>query len=592
MRICHFFLAAGCILVALSAEAQVRSNVTIGTGWHPGYEIKADPEDAGNLIICGSKWDASRNSLYGFVYRSSDGGNTWRSTFEDRATTWVSEVSCAFGPKHKAYFMSGASKVVDGINHHHQGITRLFSSADGGEHWAEASKTGWADYSTSAVSTATGNLVTFFNDGGTYDKDRNWGSSVGVLIFSPDGKKVTGPFFDPKMKELNYQGALPSNAITLRDGTAVALFFSARNTPDGREYELGLERVRLSPSPSPASSVIARTKRCLNLDGYSATYNWQSNKLLVAYSDDSGGGCHLMLASSQDSGRTWTKKEIRNGPQESDHGINHVSLAQQTDGTLGLLWEDSGRWLFSTMKDETTAEPPIELARNQEGLGVSDDSLMTVIYQPNGPQPESADPHVTVGVNVRSLPGVVLESGGLLGSGNQFQAVFPIVDREGESLRSAILSSAEKGTRDTDPANGQDPSEQDVTKHIVLLNGRSQSFDNATGMLSVEVRLGNRGDKAIWTPIHLEVESVSSKVGKVTIVNADNGLAGRGAVWDLSSSITGDQIPPGATTYNTITLLFHIELEHSGPVSTYGLLDLRARVFGRTGAKVAEGEKH
>src|SRR5215510_2732534 len=97
-----------------SIDAQQLGVVTktvMGNGWHPWYEIKADPESSRNLIVCGTKWDALHNAPFGFVYASWDAGANWKIVLEDRNSAWVSEHSCAFGSNHRAYFISEASKV-------------------------------------------------------------------------------------------------------------------------------------------------------------------------------------------------------------------------------------------------------------------------------------------------------------------------------------------------------------------------------------------------------------------------------------------------------------------------------------------------
>src|SRR6267378_1217878 len=74
----------------LAQEIKVSSNVVAnppGGGWHPLYEIHADPENGSNLIICGAKWNAKDNASYGFVYSSSDGGKTWHQALEDKNST-------------------------------------------------------------------------------------------------------------------------------------------------------------------------------------------------------------------------------------------------------------------------------------------------------------------------------------------------------------------------------------------------------------------------------------------------------------------------------------------------------------------------
>ena len=181
-----------------------------------------------------------------------------------------------------------------------------------------------------------------------------------------------------------------------------------------------------------------------------------------------------------------------------------------------------------------------------------------------------------------SLPTCSIPISGLAASGNRFHAVFPAADGNSEGLYSATLTSGPSGDTQRNSLSRRGQYGSDVTSQIAVLYGRSQSFDNTTGTLSLEVRLANRGNIAVRTPIRLEVESVNSKVGKVTILNADNGLMGPDAVWDLSRIVSGDQIPPGETTYNTFTLQFHIDLAHAGPIVTNDLLNLSARVYARS----------
>ena len=47
------------------------------------YELKGDPEDVNNLIVCGARRDAQNDAYYGVVYFSHDGGRSWKTAFED-----------------------------------------------------------------------------------------------------------------------------------------------------------------------------------------------------------------------------------------------------------------------------------------------------------------------------------------------------------------------------------------------------------------------------------------------------------------------------------------------------------------------------
>ena len=569
----------------------VETKVLVNAGWHPWYEVKASPQDSNNLLLCGSKWDFRQNALFGFAYASFDSGKTWNRVFEDRNSTWVSEHSCAFGPRNTAYIVSEASKVIDGEPEHHLGTTRLFVSSDAGRTWTETIKTGWADWSTSAVREANGKLLTFYNYSGTLDGNKKLGSSVGLLVFSPEGTRVEGGFFNSSMKGLNYQGVYPSNATFLNDGTVVALYYGGRDTPVGRQYDLGVMRVGLEPTSALTFGPIASSnpkskRRCLLLADYSLAYDRQRGRLFVVYRDEVGDSCSLMLSTSEDGGRTWAKPAMITGPRRDVLPMFRPSIAIG-DGPLGLLWTNDGKWFFSTLTDSAVADSPVEVHAERKATGVVSDSLWTVFDQPGGyNQPggyqngHSQTP--TVGLNVRTLPGRIWRSSGLAASGNRFHAVFPAADGNSEGLYSATLTSGPSGDTQRNSLSRRGQYGSDVTSQIAVLYGRSQSFDNTTGTLSLEVRLANRGNIAVRTPIRLEVESVNSKVGKVTILNADNGLMGPDAVWDLSRIVSGDQIPPGETTYNTFTLQFHIDLAHAGPIVTNDLLNLSARVYARS----------
>jgi hypothetical protein len=572
-------------------EERARSGEALASGWHPWYELKVDPENASNLIACGSRWDVAGNALFGFVYASADSGKTWRKAMEDRHSTWVSEQSCAFGSKHTAYFVSEASKVIDGEAEHHLGRTRLYVSADGGQHWEESIETGWADYSSSAVSSRTGNVYTFFNYGDLLDQDKGTGTTVGLLVFSPEQKTVSGPFVAPGMAELNYRGTYPSNAVALKDGSVVTLYLGSRPTADGPEQILGSERVSSSTSPSPSFTVIAKsggqTKRnCLGLEDYSLAHDENDDRLVVIFHDLRDNACRVVLAVSEDGAKTWSKGAPLVALGGEEVSVVRPSLAAGAHGVLGLLWSHDKKWFFSTVKGTALTRPPVELHVARETAGIVPDSLMSVFNQLRGFQPDMA---ATAGVrlNVRSRPNWIWRPGGLVAAGDRFVGVFASIDEDGDNFYSMDFK---PGSTPAEVSGGQAPSQDgsefDATRNVALLYGGAQSFDNATGTLSLDVKLANRGSHAIFTPICLEAKDVSSKIGTIKVLNADNGLTGSGAVWDLTRSVSGNQVPPGATTYTSFTLKFHIDLASPRMVVTRDVLDLTARVWARS---VSEG---
>jgi len=568
LKQCGFraFVLGMSVLLSVSGgsgqETRSGSTILVAHGWNPWYEVKVDPENSSNVIICGTHWDALQNAAHGFVYASADGAKTWRVALEDTNSEWVTEQSCAFGSNHRAYFISEASNVVDGMPHHEQGTTRLFLSHDGGQSWTETLKTGWADFSTSAVSMISGDLFTFFNYR-TYESGKNPGSAVGVLRFSPEGRTLSGPFIDHTMPQLNYLGAYPSDAIPLKDGSVAALYFTGQISPTGvMTHILGLARVQLTPSLLVTSTVIASTtKNCLTVDGSSLAYDSTSNSLVVAYSSEIENACQLVIARSVNDGDTWTRSTVVHGPREREAGIAHLSLAFGPDGASDLLWEDSGSWFLAALNGSVMQETPVMLPGLQRGLRITNDALMTVIYQPGAYHVETNGPSDALSVDVRDVRGSSLRAKGLVRVANHFQAVFPASNGDGEVLLSSFDPPTDDSTKPETPVGMENLSLRDVTSQVALVYGGFQSFDQTTGTLSIDFRLANRGTHPISTPIYLIVRRINSGVAKISVQNSKNKVTGLGATWDIAQSVTGSQILPGATTYNVIRLSFHLELD-------------------------------
>jgi len=575
----HLF---ACCAYCGQRSVHVEGSSLVELGWHPMYQLAADPENSSNLIVCGSKWDAARHALYGFVSVSRDGGKTWKMALEDRHSQWLNDSSCAFGASHVAFFLAPAAKVIDDAKHLELGTTRLYRSTDSGEHWTKECKTTWLDYSASAVSTDTHFLVALFNDGGTYDEARALGSSVAALYFIPGRKNLLGPILDPTMKQREYQGAFPSNALDIGKGRVAALYFGGRKTSGGMKYDLGIVRFDAEPRPSASYTVIASEKKCLSLDGSSLAYDAQKNLLLVVYGDQTPGGCRLMLATSTNLGDSWEKQPIENSPPVPAFGMDHLSLAFDPRGVLGVLWESSGSWLFSTVEQDTFTQPPVKLGPGPADHQLLNDSIMTVITQSGETHLEGGTPPESLELNVRALPEVVWRSRGLVFSGGEFHAILPVIAGMQDGLRSVTISMAATGSSRKTAAETQYQAGPDVTPEVALLPGQSVSFNNATGVLSVDVRLANRGYDPIVVPIFLKAVRVQSSVAKVTILNADNQRHGPGAIWDVSRAVTGCKLLPSTATYKSIRLLFRLEFTNGRP-PTENLLNLALKVLAAPG---------
>jgi len=577
----------------------------VGEGLHPWYEVKADPESPTNLMICGTKWDALANAPFGFVYASSDAGTTWRSVLEDRNSAWVTEQSCAFGPNHRAYFISEASQ-TDANSDPGLGVTRLFISTDSGAHWVETAKMGWADYSTSAVNTVSGKLYTFFHAASSVrDSGKHWGNNLGLLVFSPDGKKVAGPYFNSRLREADFRGVYPSNAMALKSGVVVAFYYGQKQTPDGWEADLGIIRADQSAEPSLETTVIAHPTMktagsCINMFDGALAYDPERNRLFAIYMDGCDSTNRFLLASSDDEGRTWTKAVGVTGPERPFRRMDSPSLAVTSDGVLEVLWAEgltSGRWLFSYIRDDKLVEPPIELSHGSDKYEIGNDSLETQVLQAHQIQlvDDNASLAPLIRMNVRNLLNGVWRTSGLIVMRDRVLAIWASGDDDGMRLYSGVLASGPvDGIR-----RGVEPADTDITQNVLLQYAYSgvheyvgQRFDSVTSTLTTCLSITNRGVNPMHAPIKLVAKDLRSPIGKVSILNATNGLTGTGAVWNISDYLTGDQIPPG-TRSNPFCLSFHIEMDPRGvhTPSDVDLLSVDLTVIAKTESSSAHGNR-
>lgn len=555
---------------------------TVASGWHPWYELKLDPQEPHNLLLCGTKWDSSKNAPFGFVYASSDQGKSWANVLEDRNSDWVTEQSCAFGTGHKVYFVSEASRIIDGTAHHELGVTRLYVSLDAGHTWKQPLQTGWADWSTSAVNMKSGQLFTFFNSYTAADAARGLGSSVGLLTFLPDASAVSGPFLLSSITKQNYQGAYPSDAVALRSGTVVALWYGTRLNSTGVVADLNVVRASEGQPPILESMNISHSKEstgCVTFNQASLAYDAKHDRLYVVYI----GGCkekELLLVSSDDEGRTWSKSLVIAETKGFFSGFSNPSLIVERDHQL-VLWEagnGSGKWFLSSI-EHARLEPGMQLSDNKERRKLSNTSLLTSIEHSHSASPPS-DSNLVV-LNVRNEGNSVWRGNGLLASGERILAVWPTDEGNGSQLSFATFSGG-PSVQEAVPASF--PQSRDVTMDSTVLYGGTQDFNYRTSVLTVCLVLKNMGSRSLAAPIKLKAESMTSAAGSVAATNTNNGVTGPGATWDITSSLTGDRIPPRAIS-NPFCLTFRFDPETVARQASdpSELLNMAIRVFAADG---------
>jgi hypothetical protein len=79
--------------------------------------------------------------------------------------------------------------------------------------------------------------------------------------------------------------------------------------------------------------------------------------------------------------------------------------------------------------------------------------------------------------------------------------------------------------------------EQTVTSMVNLITANPRS---SLGVSSYDLSLKNISSVSIFAPMRVEVASITSASGTVTVANSDNGQLGVGAVWDYSTKLGAD----------------------------------------------------
>jgi len=589
------------VLVWVTALLCVGENVKVGQvaalepaghRWYPDYQIHADPTNPRNLMICGGRWNTASNVLSGFVYASSDGGRLWTQSLEDESSTFVSEHSCAFGADGKAYFLSAASKVIDGVLHHNLGTTRIFTSADHGRTWTRAVRTGWADSPISVVGTGgpvRDRLVTFFNDS---DWRKSKLTRVGLMTFRASEHRVMREI--PHWREVpyEYRGSFPHKAIVLKDHSIVALYRATLNTSDPIELAIGV--VRLSPGhkdlPKPvhAVHVVLNKEHPCFIDEADA-YDPSRDRIWIAYHDFVDGRCKFLLTASSDHGLTWSEPTEVSEPATTSREYHNPAMEFNLRGVLGLLWRDSESsdcWYFAASDDQGRtfrAPDPLSSACSPSQAKPHPDAFLMAEVTQGGSSRSSFGPTLSV---INHLNSVWQFASPLVATAD---GLFHPVWIEGATGQGELKTAAISVDHFLDPArpivSAVKPSSLDVSDEVALLYRGDQHYDTERGMFTIKMVLRNKTNKRIFGPISLQAVAINSELGPVEVLNSDNGERRAGAIWDLSDALPRGVLEPFRTT-RPFSLNFQLSpANRSHQMRPFELVGVQLKVLAQKNAE-------
>ncbi len=551
------------------------------------FEMKADPTNKNNLIVCGAARNARNNAYYGVVYWSHDGGRSWKEGLIDRESSWVSEQSCAFGLRHTAYFVSAASKVIDDVPHHNLGKTHIFVSRDAGATWVKTAETPWADYSNSVVAGGgKPQLYVFYNRARKESGTKDSGSSLGFFTVSGNGRRISLRGMVPGMIKKDYVGVYPSSSETLDDGSAAILYNAARMVPqDKGRTSIDIGVVRLTSQGISKPVIIAHPAYKLDPPACPASlsnslaYDKTSRLLYAAYNTALPGRCAVMLVSSHDGGKSWSQPHELSDPAAPDRSMYFPTLAVSKAGIIGLLWRGKPEgspdcWFFSTSSDGFRLDHSVSLSPCGEGdsLGRQYSAyLATVVSQSASGQ--------SMSVRVVTLRDYLTRVGFVTTPEGVFHPIWPAQEDGNSQLRTARIW-VDKRPRLRPPDFNSPPVLDDVTDRMTVLYGGDQRVDHETNSVILDLVFRNTSSATIRGPFYLKIENPRSDFGDIQLMNPDRASGPGSDYFDLSSCLRRESLLPGQAT-SPCPLIFQFMNQKTDIASKHSLVAFAVRLYSQ-----------
>jgi hypothetical protein len=615
-RLIATVLATGALIHPLAATAQitVEKNVHISAARPDIFqgEIAAeiDPRRPGRMIVCSHIMNPSkrytRSEGTGIVaYMSSDGGKTWRHSFEEYP---FGDPVCTFGVDGSAYVMGFTMRAdTSGMP--------LWRSTDDGKTWKVASLTHGMDREFITVDRTGGKYHGYlyiygqfasrtevFTDPGhdangikmyaSSDSGRSWHDPITAATPEPNRELVQG------------QG------VVLSDGTLVIPFNEIRfyRQPDGT--------FQIPPNshgqPTALLRVITSTDGGNTLnhattvsDYYMNAYPWKPiessivpwlavdtthgvfrDRLYITWTDRRSGRDEVMFSFSKDKGKTWSAPRVVNDdrpPATLGKGPDHMLpiVTVNKDGVVGMMWYDRREhpdnlgWdirFTASLDGGESFLPSVKVSEKPQGP-IAKGLIGAMIAKGS---PDGAPTNVTIHDHGHGISGG--DTGGMPADADgSFHPVWTD-NRTGinQLYTARVVVAATAATYGSSELAGM----KEVSDKLKL-EISDMAYDRRTGNVSARAWITNASKEDLNAPITVRVVNFGSDIGVAEITNADNGQRGVGGIWKFVAPAQALVLRPNQTT-DPRTLTFKLRDVRpyvTGTVHKSKLVDLDVRIF-------------
>jgi len=568
---------------------------------HAETHIAANPLDHRNLVgasIVGARPEGGWTNR---LYVTHDGGGTWKwIDFPEQMDFGSGDPQVAFTPHGTALFIGLANGSVSDENDRPRGGMHIYRSTDGGTTWRQAQLVCCShDHEQVVVDTTLGRFAgrIYISTLWDYPVYR-----VGVFRSDDDGLTFTGPV--EAANGGGTIGINSYTPVVISDGTLIVPFGDFEFLPEKRKVKGKIEMNHWFVSSSDGGVTFSERRRIqtqmIDFDdpdarredtfpsvAADAAGGKYRDRIYTAWTDSRFGKSRILFSFSTDRGQTWKPPRILDGNLPAGARQFQPVVAVNKDGVLGALWLDT-----RNSPDGTRYEA--FFAASLDG-GETFLPSVVVSSEPSlqrGPGNVAVNPMVSKyqGEGVLSFLSAYTrwgQGGDYIGMATDRRGVFFPLWPDARSGTFQLYTAAIRvevpappptpvpGMPTPTPAAGA-PKPPERVRTMVLdrvdLVFDPSRFDAETNTVDIPVRLKNTSERAIYPPISLEIvgfhcglaETEEDKKVAPTVLNAGNDKRGVGAAFPFDAGLRGSEsLAPGALS-GPIVLRFKL----SDPVKT------------------------
>jgi hypothetical protein len=582
-----------------------------------------DPDHVGRLLACSTVTHEELAGQGDHCYVSFDNGMTWATVLDLDEGPRNSDPVATYGRGDTVFVVNeyipnpGAGRTPWPTKD--QNRIDVYRSLDGGKRWQRSASFPFVDRQAIVVDKTAGKYAGRVYISGVSKGFYGPGGPASVLLYrSVDGgSSFVGPVERPTVEGSGLLGA--SNNVALSDGTLAFTTFLVKKDrslsvfDEGNRQPTGNAELQLLTSTDGGESLNPWVRVSDVYLGSSGAQFAQlavdpgspffKDRLYVVWPDAVSGRTEIRFAYSMDKGKTWsspiTVSDDRS-PPERGRGPDHLvpSIGVNKAGAVFVAWydrresTDNMSWKIraaASLDGGVTFTPSVLVS---DVANAFTDQTPWVLGAPSVSGGGTRRPTaakglpIAVGLAVNSF----LTSGGdtngmAVGADGVFHPMW-VDNRTGVSqLWTApitVRATVEKhGARELADL-------EDITDKVTL-QPRSTRYDRSNGTLTLTATLTNTSKETVRAPVKVRLTTLTSQLGVPAVVDASNGVKGRGAIWDFTATIPlGGLLPDSASAQRMLT--FHLSdvrpmrLPTQQRGVTSGLVDFEARVYGKVAA--------